>query len=424
MKQTVQLGALSAANLGIAFLFQWCVLTQLGPGTETDALFAGMTLPQLTLAVISGSLMHVLVPLLAGEDEERLRRDAWSFLALVGGVFCMLAACFYATASWWVPLLVPGFDASAQALTVELTRIQLIGMVFAAINGVQWAAYHARQQFLWAEGAPILANLAALLLLVWALPRFGVTAAAWVGVLRMVLETLLLSPGMGRPVFIRRRALLAEARQTSAIQVAWQRMKPLLLGTAYYKTDPLVDRFLLSNAGSGSISLYYLALQIYGAANQIINKAIAAPLMPQLSMMYKAGDSDGFRRVYHRKLVQVGVVGLAGLLVVGLWGQLLLQLLIGHGNVNADNVSQLWWILLWLGGVFIGGAAGQICAMSFYAGGDTTTPTRMSIVTYTCYVPCKLLSFHVWGVQGLALTTSVYYLANVLLQMYLLHRKT
>ena len=72
MKQAIQLGTLSAANIGIAFLFQWYVLTQLGPGIETDALFAGMTLPQLVLTVISGSLMHVLVPLLAGEDQDRL----------------------------------------------------------------------------------------------------------------------------------------------------------------------------------------------------------------------------------------------------------------------------------------------------------------------------------------------------------------
>ena len=66
MKQAMQLGTLSAASIGVAFLFQWYVLTQLGPGMETDAFFAGMTLPQLVLAVISGSLMHVLVPLTSG----------------------------------------------------------------------------------------------------------------------------------------------------------------------------------------------------------------------------------------------------------------------------------------------------------------------------------------------------------------------
>lgn len=414
MKQAVQLGTLSAVNIGISFLFQWYVLIQLGPGVETDALFAGMTIPQLVLAVISGSLMHVLVPLLAGESEDRLRHDAWGFFNLIGGLFGVLAALLYAAAPWWVPLTVPGFDEAGQVLTIGLTRIQLIGMVFAAVNGVQWAAYHARQRFLWAEFTPILSSVFALLLLIWALPRFGVIAAAWIGVLRMGVQTLLLAPGMGMPV----RPDLG----SRAIQQAWPRIKPLLLGTAYYKTDPLVDRFLLSSASSGSLSLYYLAQQIYSAASQVLNKAIAAPLVPVLSMLHKAGDKAGFRRSYHRKLLQVAAISLAGLLVIGFFGQAVLDLLVGHGNVSADNVADLWWIMIWLGGMFFGGAAGQVVSTSFYACGNTLTPTRMSMLTYTAYIPGKVIVFYFWGVVGLAIATSIYYIANLSLQIYLLEK--
>lgn len=415
MKQTVQLGALSAANIGVAFLFQWYVLTQLGPGIETDALFAGMTIPLLVLSVISGSLMHVLVPILAGESEDRLRHNAWGLLVLVGGLLGILAILLYVSAPWWIPITVPGFSEAGQALTVELTRIQLIGMVFAAINGVQWAAYHARQQFVWAEFTPMLASAFALLLLIWALPRFGVIAAAWISTLRMGLQTLLLAPGMGRPV--------RPDLKSVAIQQAWRRIKPLLLGTAYYKTDPLVDRFLLSTASSGSLSLYYLAQQIYGAASQVLNKAIATPLVPLLSKLHKEGDSDGFRRVYLQRLWQVSAIGIVSLLVLGLFGQAMLGLLVGHGSVSSDNVKELWWIMIWLGGMFIGGVTGQICSTSFYACGDTITPTRMSMLTYTVYIPCKVAAFYFSSVIGLAIVTSIYYITNSLLQVYLLERK-
>ncbi len=416
MKQAFQLSILSAANIGITFLFQWYALIQLGPGVETDALFAGMTIPQLVLAVISGSLMHVLVPLLAGESEDRLRHDAWGFFTLIGGLFGVLAALLYAAAPWWVPLTVPGFDEVGQMLTIELTRIQLIGMVFTAVNGVQWAAYHARQRFLWAEFTPILASVFALLLLVWALPRFGVIAAAWIGVLRMSVQTLLLAPSMGIPV--------RPDLRSAAIQQAWQHIKPLLLGTAYYKTDPLVDRFLLSTASSGNLSLYYLAQQIYSAVGQVLNKALVAPLVPVLSMLYKAANKAGFRRAYRRKLLQVGAISLAGLLILGLLGQVLIALFVGHGNVSASNVAELWWIMIWLGGMFFGGAAGQITSSSFYAVGDTITPTRMSMFTYTAYIPVKIASFYFWGVAGLAITTSVYYMVNLSLQIYLLEKKS
>lgn len=415
MKQTIQLGSLSAANIGLAFLLQWYVLTELGPGMETDALFAGMTLPQMVLVVISGSLMHVLVPLFAGEDEIGLRHDAWNFIVLVGGMFSLFATIFYVSATWWVPIIVPGFSNAGQALTIELTRIQLIGMVFTAINGVQWATYHARQQFVWAEFSPILASAVSLLLLIWALPRFGVIGAAWVNTLSLGLQTLLLVPGMGSPV--------RPSLKSVAIQQAWQRIKPLLWGTAYYKTDPLIDRLMLSTASSGSLSLYYLAQQLYGAANQIINKAIAAPLVPMLSKFHKAGDNESFRHIYYRKLWQVGVIGIIALLFIGVFGQFVLDLLVGYGNISNDNVKQLWWVMIWLGGMFIGGLAGQICSSTFYACGNTKTPTRMSMLTYTVYIPCKVAAFYFWGVEGLAIATSMYYLGNLSCLIYLLKKE-
>jgi len=408
MKLSIQLGFLSASNIGLAFVFQWYVLTQLGPGGETDALFAGMTVPQLVLAVISGSLVHVLVPLLSGEGEDRLRHDTWGFLVIIGGVFGVLAALLYFAATWWVPFIVPGFSESSQLLTIQLTRIQLIGMFFAAINGVQWAAYHARQQFLWAELTPIVANAASLLLLVWALPLYGVYAAAWIVTLRLGLQTVLLSPGLGRPV-------LPDLRSTT-LHNAWLRIKPLLLGTAYYKTDPLVDRYLLSSATSGSLSLYYLAQQIYSALSQILNTALAAPLVPKLSILHKAGDKAGFLRAYNRKIWQVGVIGLGGLLALGLFGQGVLALLIGHGNVSADNVRDLWWIMIWLGGMFVGSALGQITSSSFFALGDTSTPTRLGIFSYTFYIPAKLALYFFYGPFGLALATSLFCLTNFSLQ--------
>jgi peptidoglycan biosynthesis protein MviN/MurJ (putative lipid II flippase) len=67
---------------------------------------------------------------------------------------------------------------------------------------------------------------------------------------------------------------------------------------------------------------------------------------------------------------------------------------------------------------------GQIAASTFYSIGDTVTPTRMSMLTYTLYIPGKVLSFYFWGVAGLAVTTSIYYLLNLSLQIYLLNEKS
>ena len=408
------LGWLTGANLLLGLLIQWYVVVQLGVGFETDALFAGMALPQLILIVVSMSLTHVLVPLLATEDEETFRRDAWGFFLGISGLFTGAALVLFTTANYWVPWLVPGFPEDEQALTVTLTRIQLVNMVFAAATSVLWSVYHARQKFVWAELSPFLANLLGLLLLVWLLPLYGVIAAAWITVVRTGLQLVWLLPGLGRWQW--------PHWKSPAMLKAWRRVKFPVLGTAYYKTDPLVDRFLTSLGPVGSLSSLYVGQQIYAAANQIITKAIAAPMVPLLAIQSNAGNWLAFRRSYRKRLLWMAGLTGVGYLVFLLIGESLLSLLIGQGSVTEESVVTLWWIMVALGGALVGGAAGQITSTTFYAMGDTRTPTLVSICLFSIYVPVKFLVFFLYGLNGLAISISMYFMVSFIVQAFLLER--
>ena len=203
---------------------------------------------------------------------------------------------------------------------------------------------------------------------------------------------------------------------------AWSRVKFPLVGTAYYKTDPLVDRLLSSMAPVGGLSLLYVGQQLYAAANQIINKAISAPMVPLLAIQVKAGDWPAFRRSYRKRLLWMGGISSLGYLVLLLFGEPLLSLVIGQGSVTEENVETLWWIMVALGGALIGGAMGQITSTAFYAMGDTRTPTVMSIWTFSFYVPIKFLVFFYSGLIGLAASVSVYFMVNFVVQVLLLEK--
>ncbi|HEY0006814.1 MAG TPA: lipid II flippase MurJ [Pyrinomonadaceae bacterium] len=414
MKLTLTLALLAGSNILLTLLFQWYVITQLGVGIETDALFAAMALPQLILSVVSSSLTHVLVPLLANEDEQTFRQDAWGFFLGISAAFAIAALLFYLTASLWVPPLFPGFSREAQMLTIKLTRIQLVSMVLTAAVSVLWSIYHARQRFVWAELSPLLANCLVLLLLYKLLPVYGVAAAAWLIVLRTGLQTVWLLPGLGRWHWPRWRS--------PAMLEAWRRLRPLLFGTAYYRTDPLVDRFLASMSFAGGLSLLYIGQQIYGVANVVCEKSVAAPMVPLLAKKAGAGDWTSFRQAYRRRLLSMLSLTIFGYLLLLVFGEPLLNLLIGHGGVTRENVHTLWLIMVALVGFFVGGASGQITATTFYAMGDTQTPTRMSIVTYSIYIPVKIIVFLRYGLIGLAAVTSLYLFVNLLVQVLLLEK--
>jgi murein biosynthesis integral membrane protein MurJ len=416
IKLSLILAGLAICNAVLAVLMPWYVVTRLGVGIQTDAFFASGALPQLIFLVASFSLTQVLVPLLATEDEETFRRDAWGFFLSVTGFFSLLAALLFVFAGYWVPLLVPGFSDEAKQLTISLSRIQLLGMVGNASVAVLWSVYYARQKFLWAELSPVFANVLSLLFLFWTLPQYGIAAAAWATVLNLVLKLAFLMPLLGR--------WQPPKWDSYAMREAWRRVKPFLLGQTYSKSDPLIDRFLTSMSIAGDLSLLYIGQQIYSAINLIITKAISAPTVPRLALAAKSGDWRNFRRTYRQRLLLMAGLAVATALVLLVFGEPLLRLMIGHGGITLQNVHMLWWIMLGLIGLLMGGTAGQITAVAFYAMGDTKTPTMLFVWTFTIYIPIKVMVFLHYGLLGLAIATSVHLIVNFILQLIFLEQVT
>jgi peptidoglycan biosynthesis protein MviN/MurJ (putative lipid II flippase) len=410
------LAGLAICSAALAILMPWYVVTRLGVGIETDAFFASGALPQLIFLVASFSLTQVLIPLLATEDERTFRRDAWGFFLSVTGLFFLLGVVLFVLAPYWVPLLVPGFSDEAKQLAISLSRIQMLAMVGNASVAVLWSVHYARQKFIWAELSPVFANLLSLLFLFWTLPQYGIVAAAWANVLNLALKLGFLMPLLGRWQW--------PQWDSDAMREAWRRVKPFLLGQTYSKSDPLIDRFLTSMSTAGNLSLLYIGQQIYSALNLIITKAISAPTLPRLALAAQSGEWIRFRRTYRQRLWWMAGLGIAAGVILLVFGESLLHVMIGHGGITAQNVRLLWWIMLALSGLLIGGTAGQVTSVAFYAMGDTKTPTMLFIWTFTIYIPIKVLVFLHYGLVGLAVATSAHLLLNFLLQFIVLERVT
>ncbi|HYO62558.1 MAG TPA: lipid II flippase MurJ [Pyrinomonadaceae bacterium] len=405
----LSLGWLAGVNIVVTLVIHWYVITRLGIGVESDALFAGMIVPQMVVVLFTSSLLHVLVPVLAAEGESDLRRELWGIFLTVACASALVALALYAGAGYWMRWLVPGFSAEAFALAVTLTRIQLFGLVFAALDCVLRAACRARSSFVWAEGATPIANAAGLLLLVWALPRYGVRAAAWITVLRIALPVALMWPMLGR---WRRPRLWSPVRRE-----ALRRVRPLLFGGLYNHLTPLVTRQLASLAPAGGLSLLAVTQQLYGTANTLLDKSLVIPVSPTLAVHARNGRWRNFRALYRRRLALVALLAGAGFVVVLAAGRPLLALLVGHGGVTAENVDALWWMLAALGLAFVSNATGQPVFAAFCAKGDTRTPVRLAFIINTVNIPVRALAFWAYGLTGMALVMSVMAAAGLLVNV-------
>ena len=293
MKLTSTLASIAGVNVILAFAFNWYTMTTLGPGPETDALYAGLVIPTMMLAIFIGSFDSVLVPLLASEKESTFSQQAWTFFQGVAFFYVGVAILLWFTAALWAPLTVPGFSENTKALVISLIQIHLISMVGNALFTVLVGINHARQKFLAIEFGTSISAIMGLGFLIWGLPRFGVKAAAWATVIKVFFQiTFLISilgsykkPDWGSPTF----------------EEAWRRLRPLLIGNAYFRTDQLVNTYLASLAPAGRLTLLFLAHQIYSAGHQILGKSIANPAVPLLAKMANQGEWQSYSQTSNNR---------------------------------------------------------------------------------------------------------------------------
>ncbi|MEO5823157.1 MAG: lipid II flippase MurJ [Vicinamibacteraceae bacterium] len=413
LSQPAVLALLAGVNLLVTVGYQWLPVARLGVGASTDALFVSAIVPQVLLSVVSSGLTSVLTPLLATAGPDRFRVQTWTYAHGVGLAALALNGALFLAAPWWVVWLVPGFEAPARALTVDLVRVQLAGAVATMLLMVAWSADYARRRFVRVETSAILAGLVGLGVAMALLPRLGVHAVAWGMSLRSILQLALLVPGWG--------AYTRPDWRATGGRTAFARLLPLMGGATYYKLDPMVERVLASFAPAGQLSLLHLGQQAYAAGNQILTKAVVNPIMPALAELAAARIWPDFARLTWRRLAAVLIAAIAAWLALAVAGRPALALLLGHW-LGLPEIALLHVILLALGGVWLGGAAGQVSTVSFFALGDTRTPTTVGVIGFTVAIPIKIVFYWWWGVVGLAVATSIYTAGNAIAHQILLHR--
>jgi peptidoglycan biosynthesis protein MviN/MurJ (putative lipid II flippase) len=414
----VTLSLLTAGQLFTSFAMQWYTIAKLGVGSETDALYAGSTLLQLFSAVVMDQLSFVLVPLLAAREERERSLLAWPLFLGIGSLFVVVTGLLYAAAPHLVPLTVPGFSGATAVLAIELSRIQLIGLLGAAGFTVLSALYQARNRFLWVGVSVLVCSLLSAWMLVAGLPQLGVRWAAWVQVFLWCGPALLLLRGLGAwsPLSAGHHVLFRDL---------WFRVRPLLVSAACVRSGFVVDRFLTSFLASGSLVLLDLTWRVLAAVVRIVNQGLVTPAVPTLAALARGGQWREFSRLYHRRLWWMG--GACGAAYVLLLGAVTLGRVFGDGlpvaGLSGEAFATIQAILLAGAGMLLFGGLNFLMVNAFYAEGETALPAKIEIGTSLAGFVFKAIGFLLGGLIGIAVGTSVHYALSSLLLGLFHHRR-
>jgi len=277
-----------------------------GAGEILDAYLASFRLPDLVFNVlILGAFSSSFIPVFLSyfqKDKEEGWRLANATLNLLFLIIFILTILIIVFAKNLVPLIVPGLSSEAQEVTVKLTRIISLSILFFIFSNVFSAILNSFHKFFLYSLAPLLYNLGIIFgILFLTKTELGVSGLAWGVVFGSFLHFLIQVPGVlklgFRPQFL--FSFLPGVKKIFLLMV------PRFLGLAVNQVNILLTTIIASFLVSGAITIYNLAFNLNSVPVGLVGIPLSLSLFPILSQAAADGENNFFKKKFLETLKQI-----------------------------------------------------------------------------------------------------------------------
>jgi peptidoglycan biosynthesis protein MviN/MurJ (putative lipid II flippase) len=134
-----------------------------------------------------------------------------------------------------------------------------------------------------------------------------------------------------------------------------------------------------------------------------------------LAQLAERGAWPEFVRIRNARAVWSTALAGSSFLALLVVGRPVLGFFFAGSSFPPEEVHRTWGLLVVLSGVWVAGVTSQVLAGALYAQGDTETPTRVGVISFTAGVAFKVVGFYLLGIWGIAAGASLHYVLMVAL---------
>jgi putative peptidoglycan lipid II flippase len=400
----------SLVQLVVQFGIQLALAKYFGAAGEMDAYVTALAPPLAIATILSGSLGYVLIPLFTQRLTKYGEPEAVAVSSQVGiyllGLSGLVTILVVLSAPLLVTVLCPGFPVPKRETTAGL--LQILALLIPANSLVAFlnALFHCFRRFT----TPALAGVVGPLMTLGYVAAFhngqGIFAVAWGVVIGAAVTTVILLP-----LFLSHLRLPLSRQLTlhEGTRRCFGLLVPLVLGSMYWRLDPLLDRLLASYLPTGSVSHLGYAWRLTLALITIGTSGLSIVAFPAISAHAAAGrNADLYSEVAHalRFLLFLLVPVIVGL---GWFAEPVVRLLFEHGRFTSADTRAVAFLLVLYLGVVLGASLGDLLSRALYSLQDTRTPVVVSTISFTLAAAAKILLVGWYGASVLAAATTLYY---------------
>jgi len=389
-----------------------------------DCYQIAIKMPNMLFTIVSGALVTVIVPVFVEYAGKGRRNEAWKVFNTV----MVVVSLFYLAASLigilsaplLVKLLAPGYQDEQWRLIAELLRILLPLMVFIGLASLFTGLLNANNTF----GLPAFSTSVNNILII----VFTLTLGAFYGIHGLALGTVLAAVGMALvqlPILLKsgfRLNLEIDLKHPGVRQVYYLAL-PSVLGIAINQAPILINVVLGTWLPEGSLSALSYADRLNQFPLGLFGMALSTAVFPTLSARAAAGDRDGVAGILASSLKAVALITVPASVGLMVLSKPIVSLTFERGAFNQGSAEITAAAVFFYAIGLLGQAGVFLLARVFYSLQDTRTPVKIAVVSVLLNLVMSLILIRPLQLGGLALSSSLYNLANMTLLVVFLGKK-
>ena len=390
-----------------SFIAEAILAAYLGTTYQSDAYYMVSSIQAVIYPMLSVGIWKVFLPiykekLTQGKNQEAttLTNKAITFFSIVSfvavGLLIILAGPV-------VSLVAPGFEGETRRLCIKLVRIAAPMYFFIIAAAIYASILQANNKFLGSQIREVASHLPTIFAAIFFYKTFGIEAMAVSlvvgGGARLLIELPFVDWGYKfKPDF---------KFNSHEFGLMLKRLPSALISEGVTQLNTLIDKAMASTLPPGTVSALNYGNKLMNVFSGLLSTAIATALYPQMIELIALKKRDELS-----KLV-VNIINIFCVLMVPitvaciLFRTDLVAAVFQRGSFTIDStmVTSGVFALYCLGLFFI--ASNTVITNLFYGYGNTKTPMYISIANLVINVALNLILIYIWGVNGLALATSL-----------------
>ncbi|MHC6180703.1 murein biosynthesis integral membrane protein MurJ [Clostridium sp. JNZ X4-2] len=390
----------------MGFVRDALIVSVFGASVSSDSYTMSLTIPNLMFNLFGLAITTTFIPILSECYSKNGREEMFKFANYIMNIL-MIISLFLCVLGWIftkdIVNVIANFTGERYNLTVFLTKISMINILFLSLNSGYTAILQTLDDFTAPALVGIIMNIPIILYILTGTHYgiIGLTAATMIGNgLQIVIQIPWLIKNKYKYSF---KIDFKDSRIKKMLSL----IAPVIIGTGVNQVNEVVQKRMAGSLAIGSI----VALDYANKLNMLVYftfaSAIVTVIFPSLSRDGSVKNFDNFKAHISSAVNNINIIVIPAVIGLLILRVPIISALFMHGAFNKSAVDMTAEALFFLVSGLVFWGIRDVFNRSFYALQDTTTPMINGAIGVGVNIVMSIVLVKKMGIGGLTLATTI-----------------